>query len=219
MSLFLAFIIAFLSPQAAKETKHVNEVYDIVHGVERLFAQMSDFDADFVQTDQNPLNRTQRSSGHLYLMKPRKMRWEYKSPDEQYFVSDGKTVYFYIPADRQVSKEAVKETFDDRIPLMFLLGRSNLSNEFSEFEGLNTKPFLDGTKVIRMYPKRKTDIKDVVMEVDPANYQIRRLILDHVDGSQSDFIFSNIRTNTGLQKSLFDFKVPPGVQVVQGIGQ
>jgi outer membrane lipoprotein-sorting protein len=70
-----------------------------------------------------------------------------------------------------------------------------------------------------MTPKRKTDIKDVVMEVDPANYQIRRLILDHVDGSQSDFIFSNIRTNTGLKETFFDFKVPEGVQVVQGIGQ
>jgi outer membrane lipoprotein carrier protein len=192
---------------------------DLVHGVERLFAQMSDFNADFVQTDQNPLNRTQRGSGHLYLMKPRKMRWEYQSPDEELFVSDGKTVYFYVPKDHQVNKEAVKETFDERMPLMFLVGRSNLSNEFSRFEELERKPFLEGTRVIRMYPKRKTDLKDVVIEVDPANYQIRRLILDHVDGSQSDFIFSNIRTNTGLKPNYFDFKVPEGVQVVQGIGQ
>jgi outer membrane lipoprotein carrier protein len=218
MSLFLAFLFAFLSPQAANETNRAKEVYDLVHGVERVFAQMSDFSADFVQTDQNPLNRNQRASGHLYLMKPRKMRWDYKSPDQQ-FVSDGKNVYFYVPADRQVTKEAVKETFDERMPLMFLLGRSNLSKEFSSFEELTRKPFLDGTRVIRMYPKKKTDIKDVEIEVDPANYQIRRLILDHVDGSQSDFIFSNIQTNTGLKEGFFEFKVPPGVQVVQGIGQ
>jgi outer membrane lipoprotein carrier protein len=151
-------------------------------------------------------------------MKPRKMRWDYTTPDQQ-FVSDGKNVYFYVPADRQVTKEAVKETFDERMPLMFLVGRSNLSNEFTKFEELTRKPFLDGTRVIRMYPKRKTDIKDVEIEVDPANSQIRRLILDHVDGSQSDFIFSNIQTNTGLTAGFFDFKVPQGVQVVQGIGQ
>jgi outer membrane lipoprotein carrier protein len=218
MVILLPLLLGLISPQAS-ETKRANDVYDIVHGVERLFAQMSDFNADFVQTDQNPLNRNRRASGHLYLMKPRRMRWEYKSPDESYFISNGKTVYFYVPADRQVNKEAVKETFDERMPLMFLLGKSNLSNEFSRFEGLETKPFLEGTRVIRMTPKRKTDIKDVVMEVDPVNYQIRRLILDHVDGSQSDFIFSNIRTNTGLKEAFFDFKVPEGVQVVQGIGQ
>jgi len=218
MTLFLAFLFAFLPSQAPNETKHATDVYDIVHRVERLFAQMSDFSADFVQTDQNPLNRNQRASGHLYLMKPRKMRWDYTNPDQQ-FVSDGKNVYFYVPADRQVTKEAVKETFDERMPLMFLVGRSNLSNEFTKFEELTRKPFLDGTRVIRMYPKRKTDIKDVEIEVDPANYQIRRLILDHVDGSQSDFIFSNIQTNTGLKAGFFEFKVPQGVQVVQGIGQ
>ena len=118
-----------------------------------------------------------------------------------------------------MNKEAVKETFDDRMPLMFLLGRSNLRNEFTQFALLNTKPFLEGTKVVRMYPKRKTDLKELIMEVDPANYQIRRLLLAHSDGSRSEFIFSNIRINTGVPASLFDFKVPPGVQVVEGIGE
>ncbi len=146
-------------------------------------------------------------------------RWEYTSPEEQLFVSDGKTVYFYVPSDKQVNREAVKDTFDDRIPLMFLLGRSNLADEFKNFELLNTQPFLAGTKVVRMTPKRKTDLKELIMEVDPQNFQIRRLVLDHNDGSHSEFIFSNIRTNTGLKATLFDFKVPPGVQIVEGIGQ
>ena len=219
MSVFLALFLALIPLQAGDASKRATEVYDLVHGVERTFAQMTDFNADFVQIDQNPLNRTTQASGHLYLMKPRKMRWEYTKPQEELFVSDGKTVYFYVPEDHQVNEEAVKDTFDERIPLMFLLGRSNLSGEFTDFVGLNTKPFLDGTKVIQMHPKRKTDLKEVVMEVDPANYQIRRLLLRHTDGSQSDFIFSNIRTNTGLKADRFDFKVPPGVQVVQGIGQ
>src|SRR6516162_3734685 len=146
MLILLPLLLGLISPQqAANETKRAKEVYDLVHGVERLFAQMSDFSADFVQTDQNPLNRNRRASGHLYLMKPRKMRWDYTNPDQQ-FVSDGKNVYFYVPADRQVTKEAVKETFDERMPLMFLVGRSNLSNEFTKFEELTRKPFLDGTR-------------------------------------------------------------------------
>ena len=93
----------------------------------------------------------------MYLMHPRMMRWEYKNPEEKLFVSDGKTVYFYVPADRQVNKEAVRETLDDRIPLMFLLGKSDLRKEFTRFDLLNTKPFLQGTKVVRMYPRRKTE--------------------------------------------------------------
>ncbi len=191
---------------------------DLVDGVEQSFARMKDFSADFIQIVGDSLNRKQQESGHLYLMHPRMMRWEYKNPEEKLFVSDGKTVYFYVPADRQVNKEAVRETLDDRIPLMFLLGRSDLRKEFTRFDLLNTKPFLQGTKVVRMYPRRKTDLTEVVMEVDPANYQIRRLLLSHSDGSHSEFVFSNIQTDVGLRSSLFNFKVPPGVEVIDGIG-
>src|SRR5947208_10420331 len=211
MVLSIAFSLALLLlPQSLP---------DLVDGVERSFARMKDLSSDFIQIFQDSLNRKQQESGHLYLMRPRMMRWEYKDPEDKLFISDGKTVYFYVPADHQVNKEAVKNSFDDRIPLMFLLGQSNLRNEFTRFELLSTKPFFEGSKVIRMFPKRKTDFQEILMEVDPADYLIRRLVLAHMDGSRSEFIFSSIRVNTGLRASMFDFKVPPGVDVVQGLGQ
>ena len=212
MSVFLAIFLAFLQVP----TPSLNTLVD---GVARSFVQMKDFTADFVQVFEDPLNRKQQESGHLYLRRPRMMRWEYQRPEGNLFISDGKTVYFYVPADRQVNKEAVRDTFDDRIPLMFLLGRGDLRSEFTRFELLTTKPFLQGTKVVRMYPRRKTDLSEVVMEVDPANFQIRRLLLTHSDGSRQEFIFSNIRINSGVPASLFDFKVPAGVEVVDGIAQ
>jgi outer membrane lipoprotein carrier protein len=213
MRFFLTMFLALLQAPSASPN-----LSTLVEGVERSFARMKDFSADFVQLEDS-LNRKQQESGHLYLMRTRMMRWEYKNPEEKLFISNGKTVYFYVPADRQVTKEAVRESVDDRIPLMFLLGRSDLQKEFTKFELLTTKPFLEGTRVVRMYPRRKTDLTEVVMEVDPANFLIRRLLLAHSDGSRSEFIFSNIRTNTGLRASMFDFKVPPGVEVIEGIGR
>jgi outer membrane lipoprotein carrier protein len=220
MCYFLAFCLAlFAPPMPSASPPQDKGLSDIVDGVERSFARMKDFSSDFTQIFEDSLNRKQQESGHLYLMRSRMMRWEYKSPEEKLFISDGKTVYFYVPADRQVNKEAVKNSFDDRIPLMFLLGQSSLHNEFTRFELLNAKPFFEGTKVVRMYPKTKTDLQEITMEVDPATYFIRRLLLAHSDGSRSEFIFSGIRTNTGLRASLFDFAVPPGVEVIQGLGQ
>src|SRR5262245_54635051 len=192
---------------------------DLIDGVDRSFARMSDLTANFVQISKDVLNRKQEAAGLLYLKRQRLARWEYTNPEEQLFVSNGKTVYFYVPADKQVNKESVKEAFDDRMPLLFLLGRSNLRSEFTQFVELNTKPFFAGTKVVRMTPKRKTDLKELIMEVDPQNFQIRRLIMDHMDGAHTEFVFTNIRINTGLDASKFNFKVPPGVQVVEGIGQ
>jgi len=157
MSYLLAFFLAFQS------------LPELVDGVDRSFARMNDFSSDFVQIFKDPLNRKQEEAGHLYLKRSRMMRWEYKTPEEKYFISDGKTVYFYVPADRQVNKEAVKDTFDDRMPLMFLLGRSNLQNEFKDFTLLNTKPIMAGPKVVRMMTKCKSDLTELVIEVDAKN--------------------------------------------------
>jgi outer membrane lipoprotein carrier protein len=215
----LAFLLALIFHPFPAPAPQAPLLSDLVDGVARSFARMNDLSSDFIQIFQDSLNRKQQESGHLYLKRPRMMRWEYKSPEDKLFISDGKTVYFYVPADRQVNKEAVKSSFDDRVPLMFLLGQSNLRDEFTRFELLDTKPFFEGMKVVRMYPKRKTDLQEVLMEVDPATYLIRRLVLAHSDGSRSEFIFSSMRTNTGLRASMFDFAIPQGVEVIQGLGQ
>jgi len=217
MSLFLSlFLFLAVPPQAPPQGSGLNT---LINGVDRNFARMRDFSADFVEIVQDSLNQKRQESGHLYLMAPRMMRWEYKDPEEKLFVSDGKTVFYYVPADRQVSKDAVGNTIDDRLPLGFLLKRSGLRKEFSRFELLNTPPFLPGDKVIRMYPLRKTDIQEIVIEVDPVDYVVRRFVFTKVDGERLEFVFSNIRTNTGLKQSLFNFTPPPGVQVLNGIGR
>src|SRR5689334_18143611 len=62
---------------------------DLVAGVERSFARMNDLSADFIQTSSDVLNRKQGAAGHLYLARGRKARWEYTTPEEQLFISDG----------------------------------------------------------------------------------------------------------------------------------
>src|SRR5438093_2951998 len=164
MCYFLTFCLALLVSAGAGPQQM--GLSDIIQGVEDSFAHMKDFSSDFIQIFEDALNRKQQESGHLYLMRPRMMRWEYKNPEDKLFISDGKTVYFYVPADRQVNKEAVKQSVDDRIPLMVLLGQEDLRNEFTRLELLDTKPVFEGTKLVRMFPKKQTDREEIVREVD-----------------------------------------------------
>ena len=65
-------------------------------------------------------------SGTLWLKKPGKMRWEYRSPKDKLFVSNGKDAWFYVPDDRQARKTAAKKLEDVRSPLAFMLGKTKL---------------------------------------------------------------------------------------------
>jgi outer membrane lipoprotein carrier protein len=215
MSWLLA--ISFFLFQGAKPS--VSNFNAVLNGVDRSFARMYDFSADFVQIQEDTLHQKQQGVGHLYLMRSKKARYEYVKPEELVFVSDGKNLYFYVPADRQVQTGTIRDSFDDRIPLLFLVGQANLREEFTSFELLRVPPEIPGTMVIGMHPKRTTDLTELVMEVEPESYLIRRLKLSHNDGSSFEFRFSNIRVNAGLKSDLFNFKVPAGVRVVKGIGQ
>jgi outer membrane lipoprotein-sorting protein len=147
------------------------------------------------------------------------MRWEYKTPrGDKFFVSDGKTAYFYVVADKVVRRAPAKDVIDERMTMVFLLGRSNLSEEFTQIRDLpGEKPLIPGDRVIEMTPKKKGDLERVKIEVDPVGYRIRRLMLRQSDGNRMEFIFRNIDDKTKRESGFFQFRLPPGVTVVDGL--
>ncbi len=187
----------------------------LVDGVEAHLAALEDMSADFAQFQEDALNRTHREEGHLYLRRPRMMRWEYRTPEERLFVVNGGTMYSYAPADRQARRDSVGESFDDRVPILFLLGRSDLEGEFSDYTS-ESDVQVPGTCGMRMTPRRESEVEEVLLEVDPSTFDIRRMRLRFSDDSISDFVFGAIRTNRGLDDELFEFVPPPGVSLVDG---
>src|SRR5689334_20125503 len=136
MKTIFALILAFTGalpplpppvPQAGTPGKDLNSLID---GVDKTFASMKDFQATFIQISKNSVNQSQEDKGLLYLTRDRKMRVNYQvsngKPEEKYFISNGKTLFTYIPANRQVTQDPVKDSMVEQFPIMFLLGRSGL---------------------------------------------------------------------------------------------
>jgi len=55
------------------------------------------------------------------------MRWEYASPEKNLFLVDGKTAWFYVPADQSVTRVPAKRSADWRTPLALLAGDMKVS--------------------------------------------------------------------------------------------
>ena len=54
----------------------------------------------------------------------------------------------------------------------------------------------------------------MVLEVSAA-HQIHRIVIHGVDGTTTDFRFSQIEENVPVQDSLFRFTPPPGVETFE----
>src|SRR5260370_6343005 len=161
-------------------------------------------------------------SGTLWLKKPRKMRWEYRSPKEKLFISDGQAVWFYLPAERQLRKTTLKKLDDLRSPLAFLLGKTKLENELRGLSRVvDQSPLSTENTLLRGVPQgvvRQSmagQANEVQLEITPSD-QIVRIVLLEADGATTEFRFAGWKENLDLSDSRFQFTPPPGVATVEG---
>jgi outer membrane lipoprotein carrier protein len=158
-------------------------------------------------------------SGTLWLKKPGKMRWEYRSPREKLFVSNGKDAWFYVPEERQARKTAAKKLEDARSPLAFLLGKTKLEKELL---GLSLAPDLspmEGRDVmLRGVPQGLSDqVGEILLEVTPE-HRIMRIVIQEVDGAATEYRFSEMKEDLAVEDGRFEFKPPAGTETVEGLG-
>lgn len=187
-----------------------------VAALQRKYSRMRDLQMGFVQSYGWPGRQPRTESGQVYLCRPGLMRWEYLEPEEKLFITDGKIIHFYMPNRKQVQKSRVDRSRDQRIPFLFLLGRGDLKKDFSRIDWAREKPFFSGNRVLAATPRKKPagPVAEVLMEYDPVGMQLQRVALIEDGGARNDFIFTNIRENTGFGKDLFEFRVPAGVKTI-----
>jgi len=190
-------------------------VHGLAAAVDDRYNHLQTLQADFTEIYQGSgIERTE--SGTLWLKKPGKMRWEYRSPEEKLFVGDGKDAWLYLPAEKQVHKSSMKKLDDLRSPLAFLLGKAKLEKEL---DGLSfapdVQPWREGDSVLRGVPKGLEDrVRQVLLEITPEHW-IARILIYGVDESITEYRFSNLKENVAVQDRQFRFSVPGGAEVVE----
>src|SRR5580692_5067799 len=186
------------------------DVSSIVRAVDEHYNHLRTLQAEFAEEYRGAgMERTE--SGTLWLAKggmkkPGKMRWEYRSPKEKLFVSDGRDAWFYVPDDRQARKTDARKLDDVRSPLAFLLGKSKLEKEL---QGLSLAPDIApvaaGDVVLRGVPQALADrVSEIVLEVTPE-HRIVRILIDEVDGSVTEYRFSDQKENEVIPEGRFQF--------------
>lgn len=204
----------------APDGNHAN-VRKVVKTLQATYRKTKDLQADFAQRTRiegfaTPL----RSRGRLYIKKPGRLRWDYTEPTvEQIYVNKSR-VQMYVPAHEQVLIGDLTRMTASRAPLRLLQGVAKLEEEFDLAPIKAVETGAGGLPLVTLLPKTGThesvqNMAKIVLEVEPKTYYIKTLHIHEVSGNVSTFEFSNLRANRGLKDDVFEFTVPPGVEVVQ----
>ena len=186
---------------------------ELAQAVQQKYDRVREFTADFTHTyEGGVLKKKATERGTVQIKKPGRMRWEYSSPEKKTFVSDGRMIYSYIPADKQVIRSPMPSDDQATTAVLFLAGKGNLARDFKV---TYAEGGTEGTWALRLDPKQKQNDYDwLLLGVDAKTLQIRSLTAADQQGGRSTFQFGNYRENTGLPDSVFAFKIPRGVDVI-----
>ena len=191
-----------LSNPAASLAK-VQEVYRAVQGLSAKFSQSSFLAA---------LEVSETSSGDVFFAPPGKMKWHYKTPEEQLFTIADQSLWLYQPLDNQVVVEKLSNVLLSELPVAFLLGVGDLSRDFKiDSSCTGSKGF-----VFSLSPKMaSTDdgLNSVKLLVDSKSFLPMGAKIIDVAQNETTILLSEINTSTQIQAKTFETKFPKGNDV------
>ena len=220
-TLNLRFFFCWLLLVAITIPAQAEDIRQFARAVDDHYNHLRSLESDFTEIYRGD-GPERVESGTLWLKKPRKMRWEYRSPNEKLFISDGQAVWFYLPAERQLRKTALRKLDDVRSPVAFLLGKTKLENELRGLsKAVDQSPLNPANTLLRGVPQSIVSesmagqVSEVQLEITPSD-QIVRIVLMEADGATTEFRFAGWKENLELSDSRFQFSPPPGVETVEG---
>lgn len=208
-----AAVLAAGAAQAPREGRP--PIDELIDALQVKYDSVRNFSAAFEQTYAGGVLRTTLvERGTVMIKKPGKMRWRYTSPEEKLFVSDGASLYSYLPIDRQVIVGAVPSGDSVSTPALFLAGRGDLSHDFSAaYDDAAEAP--PGAWAVELTPARSdVDYTRLTLVVDRESLSVTQVRATDFQGAVSTFTFSDLKENQEMPDDLFAFTIPPGVEVI-----
>lgn len=167
------------------------------------------------ETRLHGFDQVQRGEGQVWMLKPGMMRWDYLKPERQTIIVNGETLWIYLPDDRQVIRERFSDSWPSRAPALFLAGNAQLTEMFAVTQPSPQSASEDGLLTLHLTPKGdQANLSPMRLGIDPTSYLTAKVTVSDPLGNVTILFFSEIETDVTVDPALFQFKVPPGVEVV-----
>jgi outer membrane lipoprotein carrier protein len=188
---------------------------DIAQRVQAFYDNTKTFRAAFKQTYViRSTGIEKKSFGDVLFAKPGKMSWRYKNNGNR-VIADGKLIRVYEEENKQMFESDMGKSAYPAA-LSFLVGEGKLQQSFA-LKKLDARQMkFEGGFVIEAKPKEATPAyKAMILYVDAATAQVRRVLLVDAQGNRNRFDFSSPTVNTKVEPTEFTFAPPSGTQIIR----
>jgi outer membrane lipoprotein carrier protein len=209
--IFSALILLVFNPVAFCATGQ-----EVLNEIQNRYEKTNDYESNFIQEYIGKVMRQpNRGEGKVYFKKKGMMRWDYTVPNQK-LISDGHTLWYYQPEEKQVLVSDVSSVLKERTPLAFLAGEGNLSRDFNLLNLNESVSQKEDNYVVELSPKEPlATLSKLILTVDKKTYTVLQADVFDGLGNVTRTRFIDIKTNAGLSNSFFQFTIPPGTEVIK----
>ncbi len=181
-----------------------------IQQLKSFLASTTSLTANFKQVTLNENGQPdQTSEGQFYLSRPGKFRWSYKKPFVQEIVSSVGKVWFYDADLEQVTIKKLDDSLGST-PALLLSGEIELEENFT----LQQQGIDKDLQWIKLSPKNEdSGFKYILIGLN--NGILGGMELSDNFGQMTRIYFTEVKINLQLEKSIFEFKAPEGVDVFE----
>ncbi len=188
----------------------------VLNEIQNRYEKTNDFEANFIQEYIGKVMRQpNKGEGKVYFKKKGMMRWDYNVPNQK-LISDGHTLWYYQPEEKQVLISDVSRVLKEKTPLAFLAGEGNLGRDFKLLNLNESVSQKEDNYVVELAPKEPlATLSKLILTVDKKSYTVLQADVFDGLGNVTRTRFIEIKTNVGLSNSFFHFTIPPGTEIIK----
>jgi len=188
----------------------------VLNEIQDRYEKTNDFEANFIQEYIGKVMRQpNKGEGKVYFKKKGMMRWDYNVPNQK-LISDGYTLWYYQPEEKQVLVSDVSRVLKEKTPLAFLAGEGNLGRDFKLLNLNESVSQKEDNYVVELAPKEPlATLSKLILTVDKKSYTVLQADVFDGLGNVTRTRFIEIKTNVGLSNSFFHFTIPPGTEIIK----
>lgn len=173
------------------------------------FSGLDAFQADFSQqVEDSNGEQLQNSQGEVWMQRPGRFRWDYRTPFTQLIVADGEFIWTYDADLEQATVKTVDATLSST-PAMLLSGFRPLSEVMSWAE-LGEQ---DGVRWYRLDPKQADSAVEQV-RIGFRQEQLQIIDVKDAFGNHTRITFDKVKRNVSMDASLFEMRLPEGTDII-----
>ncbi len=210
--LTMVAVCSFSIPAAANDTPPIE---DVVLRLQRLYDNTQDLSAGFIQeTTVKSVRKTDIEKGRVYFKTPRRMLWDYTWPKTKKLIVNAQTAWLYLPDEKLAYRQDADRLFQSATLIKFLSGIGKLTDDFDLTFDAPDATDTRGNYVLRLSPKQNSaSYQSLRLVVDRSSFHILQVSFDDVLGNTTVLKFLDIRLNTKVKTTIFQFKPPADVSI------